>query len=181
MFLFVRDMHLLTFFSYRMEYFLAMQGRRLVVEWNGTDFGMHRSNVFHRNSRPLHVKMYLYLPKMPISHTLCLVRRLKRKINACVGQGNTAMRSLNTRIRNVGLTDGLHVRDEALLPLMEQLGLDDIVTDVDLIGYYQRRVRSQLKSVFVFGFNPDDLEHYLAHSMIRGGLLNYGRNGDLSL
>ena len=164
-----------------MEYYVAMNGRRLVVEWNGTDFGMHRSIVYHQNSRPIHVKMYLYLPKMPVSHVVCLVRRLKRKVLGCIGQGSTAMRSLNTRIRNVGLGDGLHIRDDALLPLMEQLGLDDIVADLDLVGYYQRRVRSQLKSVFIFGFNPDNLEHYLNHSMVRGEMLNYGRNGDLSL
>lgn len=164
-----------------MEYFIGLSGRRLSVEWNGTEFGMHRGTVFHRNSRPLHVKMYLYLPKMPVSHTLCLNRRLKKKIEECVGQGPTAMRSLNTRIRSVGLTNGLHVRDDSLVPLLEQLGFDDVVDDLDLIGYYQSRVRNQLKSVFLFGFSPDNLSHYLDNSVIRGGLLNYGRNGDLSL
>ena len=164
-----------------MEYFVGMVGRRLVVDWNGTDFDMQRSIVYHRNSRPLHVKMYLYLPKMPVNHVLCLVRRLKRKIGSCIGLEATAMRNLGARIRNVGLTDGLHVRDDALLPLMEQLGLDDVASDLDLVGYYQKRVRGQLKSVFVFGFSPDDLDHYLKNSMVRGELMNYGRNGDISL
>ena len=164
-----------------MEYYIEMAGRRLVVDWNGTDFDMQRNVVFHRNSRPIHVKMYLYLPKMPVSHALCLNRRLKRRITTCIGLGNTAMRSFNTRVRNVGLVDGLHVRDDALLPLLEQLGFDDVATDLDLIGYYQKRVRGQLKSVFVFGFSPDDLDHYLKNSMVRGEMMNYGRNGDTSL
>ena len=164
-----------------MEYYVEMSGRRLVVDWNGTEFGLHRGIVYHRNSRPLHVKMYLYLPKMPVNHTVCLNRRLKRKINDCIGQGAGAMRSLNSRIRAVGLTDGLHIRDEALVPLVEQLGLDDVAVDLDIIGYYQRRVRGQLKSVFIFGFSPDNLVHYLENSMVRGELLNYGPNGDLSL
>ena len=119
--------------------------------------------------------------QMPVSHVLCLVRRLKRKILECIGQGSNAMRSLSARVRNVGLSDGLHVRDDALLPLLEQLGLDDVATDLDLIGYYQKRVRGQLKSVFVFGFSPDDLDHYLKNSMVRGEMMNYGRNGDVSL
>lgn len=169
------------FYLFRMEYYVALDGRRLVVDWNGTDFGMHRNTVYQRNSRPLHTKMYLYLPKIPVSHTVCLVRRLRRKILECVGQGSTSMRSLNTRIRNVGLSDGLHIRDDALLPLLEQLGFDDVATDLDLIGYYQRRIRGQLKSIFIFGFSPDNLEHFLGHSMVRGELMNYGRNGDLSL
>ena len=158
-----------------------MSGRRLVVDWNGTEFGLNRGIIFHRNSRPLHIKMYLYLPKMPVSHTLCPNRRLKRKINDCIGSGNGAMRSLNSRIRSVGLTDGLHIRDDALIPLMEQLGLDDVAVDLDMVGYYQRQVRGQLKCVFIFGFCPDNLNHYLEQSMIRGELLNYGPNGDLSL
>ena len=164
-----------------MEYYVEMSGRRLIVDWNGTEFGLNRGNIFHRNSRPLHVKMYLYLPKMPVNHTLCLNRRLKKKIEGCIGVGSAVMRNLNARIRAVGLTDGLHIRDDALVPLLEQLGLDDVAPDLDLIGYYQRRVRSQLKSVFIFGFSPDNLDHYLANSMVRGGLLNYGPNGDLSL
>lgn len=164
-----------------MEYYVGLSGRRLVVEWNGTEFDLRRGNVFQHNSRPLHVKMFLYSPKMPISHTLCLHRRLKKKINDCIGSGRLAMRNLRNRIRLVGLTDGLHVRDDALVPLLEQLGLGDVVPDLDLIGYYQRHVRNQLKSVFVFGFDPDRLDHYFAHSMIRGELLNYGRNGDSSL
>ena len=158
-----------------------MSGRRLIVDWNGTEFTLNRSVIYHQNSRPLHIKMYLYLPKMPVSHTLCLSRRLKRKIMDCVGSGGGAMRSLNSRIRSVGLTDGLHIRDDALVPLLEQLGLDDVAADLDLVGYYQRRVRTQLKSVFVFGFSPDNLDHYLSSSMVRGELLNYGPNGDLSL
>ena len=164
-----------------MEYYIEMTDRRLVVDWNGTDFDLQRSVVFHKNSRPIHVKMYLYLPKMPVNHTLCMVRRLKRKINVCVGSGGNAMRNLRARIRNIGLTDGLHIRDDALLPLLEQLGFDDVASDLDLIGYYQKRVRGQLKSVFVFGFSPDDLEHYLNNSMVRGEMMNYGRNGDTSL
>ena len=162
-----------------MEYHIDIAERRIEVEWEG--FSLNRTTFVRYNSRSMQYKAYLYLPRSPMSHIVCMRRRIYRFWERVMGTGVLSARKIQSAIRQLGLKNGLYVDDAKLVPLMEQLGMDDISADLDLIGYYQAGSRRQQKTIFLFGFNPDDLSHYLENVVVRGTMLNYGRNGDLSL
>ena len=159
---------------------MSMNSRRLEVIWNGTD-NLVRLTFGRYNSRAVQYKAYLYIPKMPTNHSICMRRRMIRSWTRACGVGAQAARNLVRMIQDLHLSNGLHISDEVLVPVLEKLGLDDVGADLDLIGYYQSGTRGRRRLILLFGFNPDDLNHYLAHSVVRHDILNYGRNGDMNL
>ena len=164
-----------------MEYYVGLEGRRLDVEWNGTNDGLYRITFARYSSRALSYKCYLYLPKMPTNHSICLRRRIVKSWSDHVGSTQNSARRIISLLDRLNYRNGLHVQDDILLPLVEGLTLDDVAVDLDIIGFYQSGTRRQRKIVFIFGFSPDNISHYLEQSVTRGGLMCYGRNGDLSL
>ena len=163
-----------------MEYHVSMNSRRLEVIWNGTD-DLNRLTFSRYNSRAIQFKAYLYVPRMPTNHSICMRRRMVRSwIRAC-GSGAQAARHLVNMVHDLHLSNGLHVSDDILVPVLERLGLDDVGADLDLIGYYQSGARGRRRLILLFAFNPDNLTHYLTHSIVRHDILNYGRNGDMNL
>lgn len=164
-----------------MEYYVGLEGRKLEVEWNGTSCDLNRLTFQRYSSRSLHYKCYLYLPKMPTNHSICLRRRINRAWASRVGTDANSARRILSCLNLLKLKNGLYIQDDVLLPLLEKLSMDDVAADLDLIGFYQSGNPRKRKLLFVFGFHPDDGADYLEKAVTRGGLMNYGRNGDLSL
>ena len=162
-----------------MEYYVGLEGRKLEVEWNGAD--LNRLTFIRYSSRAIHYKCYLYLPRMPTNHTICMKKRLERAWKSRVGSDANSKRRIITALNQLKLKNGLHIQDDILLPLLEKLNLNDVAPDLNIIGFYQSGCKRQRKLLFVFGFYPDNESHYLEKAVIRGDLVNYGRNGDLSL
>ena len=164
-----------------MEYYIAMNGRRLVVEWNGSDVDLVKTTLIRHNSRSMQYKIQLYLPRMPNNHALCMKRRLRRSWEASCGLGAPSARKISSVIRKLHIGNGLHIHDDVLVPLLEELSLDDIAVDIDLIGYYQSGTVGRRRTCFLFGFYPDNIAHYLNNAVFGRESINYGRNGDLSI
>ena len=164
-----------------MEYYVGMEGRKLEVEWNGTSSDLFRLTFQRYSSRLLHYKCYLYLPKMPTNHVICMKRRIARVWSSKVGSDSNSARRIVSVLNQLKLRNGLYIQDDVLLPVLEGLSLDDVAPDLDLIGFYQSGNPRQRKLLFVFGFSPDDEADYLEKAVTRGGQMNYGRNGDISI
>lgn len=162
-----------------MEYYVGLEGRKLEVEWNGAN--LNRLTFIRYSSRAIHYKCYLYLPKMPNNHTICMKKRLERAWRSRVGSDANSQRRITSALNQLKLKNGLHIQDAILLPLLEKLNLINVASDLDIIGFYQSSSARQRKLLFVFGFHPDNESDYLEKAVIRGDLVNYGRNGDLSL
>ena len=158
-----------------------MEGRKLEVEWNGTSSDLFRLTFQRYSSRLLHYKCYLYLPKMPTNHVICMKRRIARAWSSKVGSDSNSARRIVSVLNQLKLRNGLYIQDDVLLPVLEGLSLDDVAPDLDLIGFYQSGNPRQRKLLFVFGFSPDDEADYLEKAVTRGGQMNYGRNGDISI
>ena len=164
-----------------MEYYVGLENRKLEVEWNGTAADLCRYTFKRYSSRIVHFKCYLYLPKMPVSHTICLKRRVEKAWDMNVGSDANSARRIVSILNQLKLRNGLYIQDDVLLPVLEKLSLDNVAADLDLIGFYQSGNARCRKLLFVFGFDPDDPADFLEKSVNRGSQLNYGRNGDLSL
>ena len=164
-----------------MEYFVGLENRKLEVEWNGTSADLCRHTFKRYSSRILSYKCYLYLPKMPTNHIICLRRRVERPWAEHVGSDANSARKIISVLNQLKLKNGLYIQDDVLVPILEKLSLDDVAADLDLIGFYQSGTVRRRKLLFVFGFSPDDPADFLEKSVTRGNLLNYGKNGDLSL
>ena len=163
-----------------MEYHVALHERRLEVQWNGFN-ELCRITFARYTSRAIQYKAYLYIPKMPSNHMVCMRRRIIRSWKDKCGTGVVSARRVQAAVRAMGLKNGLHISDDVLVPLLEKLTLDDVGIDLDMIGLYQSGTSNQRKVIFLFGFCPDDLSHFLTHSRFRNDLLNYGRCGDVEL
>ena len=164
-----------------MEYYVGQERRRLVVEWNGSDVDLVKTTLIRHNSRSMQYKIQLYLPRMPNNHALCMKRRLRRSWEASCGLGASSARKIGSVIRKLHVGNGLHVHDDILVPLLEELALDDVAIDIDLIGYHQSGPVGRRRVCFLFGFYPDNIAHYLNNAVFGRDSINYGRNGDLSI
>ena len=164
-----------------MEYYLGLERRRLVVEWNGSEGGLVRTTLIRYVSRSITYKVQICLPRMPVNHSICMRRRLRRAWVSACGEGAAAARKISAVVRRLRLSNGLKVSDDVLVQLLEDLGLDNVAADIDLVGYHQSGSFNRRSLLFVFGFYPDDSAHYLNMTVIGRDSINYGRNGDLSL
>ena len=160
---------------------MGLERRRLAVEWNGSIVDLVKVTLVRYLSRSLQIKVHLYLPRMPVSHAVCMRRRMRRAWEAACGTGAASARKIQSMIRNLRLSNGLHVNDNLLVPILEDLTLDDVAADTDLIGYYQSGSVARRRVVFLFGFFPDNVTHYLNTVVVGRDSINYGRNGDLSI
>jgi len=57
-----------------MEYFVGLERRRIIVEWNGSEVGLVRTTLARHISRSVQYKVQLYLPRMPNNHVFCMKR-----------------------------------------------------------------------------------------------------------
>ena len=154
--------------------------RRLSVTWNGSD-SMEQNTIRRFTSRSLNFKILLFLPSMPISHRVILCRRLLRTWDNLFGtNSNAARRILDLPILQ-GIRNGVNLSDTLLLPILEQLGLDDVCRDIDLICVHRRQRLHGPTLTFVFCFSPDSLDHFLTHHRRHIDTICYGPNGDNSL
>ena len=164
-----------------MEYYLGLERRRLVVEWNGSEGELIKTTLIRYVSRSITYKVQICLPRMPMNHSICMRRRLRRAWVTACGEGTAAARKISAVTRRLRLSNGLHVSDDILVPFLEGLNLDDVAADIDLVGYHQSGTCNRRNLHFIFGFYPDNLAHYLNMTVIGRDSINYGRNGDLSL
>lgn len=163
-----------------MEYTVGLNiSRQLEVKWNGSAENLKRATFARYGSRSIKYKNYLYMPKMPINHTVCMKRRIEKAWQDAIGDKVSASRSILSVINGMKLKNGLYTAKDVLLPIMEAFGLN--AADIEPIGYYQTGSKDRRKLIFLFGFNPEDWEHYLKHVVSRGESIIYGRNGDALL
>lgn len=164
-----------------MEYYVGLDRRRLVVEWNGSEVDLIKTTLVRYVSRSVQYKVQIYLPRMPNNHAFCMKRRLRRVWEMGCGSGAAAARKIGLMVRRLQIQNGLHISDDVLVPVLEELSLDDVAVDLDMIGYYQSGSNGGRRVIFLFGFYPDNLAHYLNHVNFGRDSINYGRNGDLSI
>ena len=127
------------------------------------------------------MKIYLFFPKMPANHVLCLVERLRRCWFSTVGRSTTgATKAMECLKENLN-EDSLVTNDNVLIKILEKLELDDVATDLDLVAIKSWQTQSRMNSTWAFCFAPDDLKHFLENVKISKDQICYGRNGDTSL
>ena len=166
-----------------MEYHVGVSHRRLYVEWSGSEI-MNRHNIRRFTSRLLKVSVQLFLPEMPMSHRVTLCRRLRRVWDRLFPSVAAMNRRLLSVVNNLSMPVGIIVDDDLLVPFLEQIGMDDVCTDLDLLGLYYRPspVVSRVNRLcLVFGFSPDDVAHFLDSRRVSHGSICYGPNGNESL
>ena len=163
-----------------MEFGISESGKNLDVVWNGPLGNLCRKLTISSMSKQHNMRIYLFFPKMPANHVLCLVERLRRCWFRAVGRSTNgatkAMECLNEIV-----TEGLVTDDGLLIQILEKLELDDVATDLDLVAIKSWRTQQRLNSIWAFCFSPDDLEHFLENTKISMDQMCYGRNGDSSL
>ena len=163
-----------------MEYYVGVERRRLVVEWSGSEV-MNQHYIRRFSSRLLKISVLLYLPVIPINHRITMCRRMRRvwdRLFPSVARMNRLMVSV---VMDLSIPAGITVADDLLLSFLERTGLDDVCRDVDLLGiYYQpSQLASRVNRMsLVFGFSPDDLDHYLTNRRVSHEFICYGPNGD---
>ena len=163
-----------------MEYHVEILNRRLVVTWNGSD-AMEQHTIRRFTSRALNFKILLFLPEMPISHRVTMCRRLLRTWETTFQTNSRAARSVLGMPMLRDLREGINLDDSILVPVLNYLGLDDVCRDIDLICIYRRRRVHGPTLTFVFGFSPDNLDHFLTHHRRHVDAICYGPNGDDSV
>ena len=166
-----------------MEYHVGISRRRLFVEWSGSEV-MNRHNIRRYSSRLLKVSVQLFLPDMPMNHRVTLCRRLRRVWDRLFPSTAVMNRQLMSAVSALSMPVGVTVSDDLLVPFLEQIGMDDVCTDLDLLGLYYRPspvVSRVHRLCLVFGFSPDNIAHFLDSRRISHGSICYGPNGDESL
>ena len=118
---------------------------------------------------------------MPTNHVSCLVNRFKKAWFTNVGMGKIGVSKALEAVKSTEKTDGIISEDIELIPILENLGLDDVATDIDLIAIKLKTGKRGLFSTWGFAFVPDLTDHFLKNVKISGDTICYGRNGDLSL
>ena len=92
-----------------MEYFVGLERRRIIVEWNGSDVGLVQTTLARHVSRSVQYKVQLYLPRMPNTHAFCMKRRLRRVWESSCGVGAACARKIGSVVRKLQIENGLHV------------------------------------------------------------------------
>ena len=166
-----------------MEYHVGISRRRLFVEWSGSE-AMYQHNIRRYTSRLLKISVQLFLPGMPISHRVTLCRRLRRVWDGLFPSVAAMNRKLLSVITALSIPVGVTVHDDLLVPFLEQIGLDNVCADLDLLGLYYRpspAVSRVHRVSLVFGFSPDNVDHFLTNRRVSHDSICYGPNGDDSL
>ena len=163
-----------------MEYNVRVSNRRLVVDWSCSDRMLSRT-LRRYESRAIIIKVKLFLPEMIPQHRANLYARFRRFING-LGFGRALALKIIEFLSDHRVRPGIYVSDALLLPFMEFTCMDDICSDIDLIGFqFSRRAFCQLNLNLIFAFSPDDFGHFLDNRVERRGVLCYGRNGNSDL
>ena len=164
-----------------MEFEIGICDKNIEIEWNGPTEKLCRKVIITSLSKSHHMRVYLFYPKMPTNHVICLINRLKRvwldKIGQSTEGASKALATLDKFIHEPELiTD-----DSTLIGILEDLGLDDVATDLDLLAVRKWKSRERMNTNWAFGFSPDLLDHFLTNMKLNGELICYGRNGDEAL
>ena len=104
-----------------MEFRLSEHGCKVSIEWNGPVEPLGRKLICSHASRLINLKVYVYYPKMPTNHTLCLISRMKTIWLEKVGRGYLAARRVLNAIEKTPNTNRLLLDDETLISFLEDL------------------------------------------------------------
>ena len=161
-----------------MEFGINNKKKTIDVVWNGPDEQLCKKLVISSLSQTRSLKIYLFCPKMPTNHTLCLVNRLRRVWNETVGR--SSMKAYES-LERVNMGNQLLTEDDKLIQILEFLALDDVAPDIDLLAVKKWESEHRENTIWAFCFAPDDTDHFLNNVRINNDILCYGRNGDDSL
>ena len=163
-----------------MVYHVEMVDRRLNV--GSSDFeNLNRSTFYMIRTRRLQCRAYLYLPKMPERHMICMQRRMKQSWTKNVGVKAACIRRIMNAVRVLGLGNGLHVNNDVLHQFLLDISLENVATDIGLIGIYKAGNHQDSKLLLLFGFKPENMNHFIENSAVRRNMLIYDKNGDPAL
>ena len=164
-----------------MEFGITETKTNLSIIWNGPLEELCRKMIISSISKIHHMRIYLFYPKMPANHVACLIDRLRKNWFDVVGRSTDGASKAKNTLNKLQLDQPLITDDSKLLTILEDLGLDDVASDLDLIAVKCWESNSRTNSIWAFGFSPDDVDHFLKNVKITTDQMCYGRNGDTSL
>ena len=142
---------------------------------------INRTTFYKTRSKTLQCRAYLYLPKIPENHAICMQRRMKSAWAKKCGTGRVCTNRIKSAIKEQNLTNGLHICKPRLEHFKTILNLSMVTSDISLIGLYKAGSKSNQKLILLFAFEPEDIDHYRNNSTIQNSILYYDRNCDITL
>ena len=169
-----------------MEFGISEAKFNLNITWNGPTEILCRKLVTSYTLKSTadtthHLKLLMFYPRMPTNHVTCILERFRRSWFNKVGIAARGARKAMTALSTISEQDFCVSDDKILIKVMEEIGLDDVATDIDLIAIKKFTIGGKSTSIWAFGFSPDDLGHFLENVRVNGDMMCYGRNGDPDL
>ena len=113
---------------------------------------LNRTTFYKSRSKKLQCRGYLYLPRMPENHAICMQKRMKSAWSNKCGTGRTCTSRIKTAIRDLDLKCGLHTDPGKLCHFGTILNLSTVATDISMIGLYVAGTNSHQKLILLFAF-----------------------------